>query len=281
MEYVLSATAATSLDENLAVEHSLNVQRALMPGSDRNSERIFPPTNLRAHIVTPAVIHPTGQFPVQLRLTGLIDNGSKDVQKRWRVRKMNWRIEEHSHVVSAACIKHAHKVGGEGKGILNDSDRTIGSDEIKLGWKTDLDTPGGQVEMEFKAQIDANRHPICDVESSNGLSASHTLVLEIIVAEEQVATKGNRYPTPTGGARILRMQFKLVVTERAGQGISWDEEMPPMYEDVERSPPGYTRLENFEGELPQLELDEELDGMRHLQIEASASNVSAPSYSVT
>ena len=281
MEYVLSAKATTSLDEILAIEYPLIVQRALMPGSDRNSERIFPPTNLRAHIITPAVIHPTGSFPVQMRLTGLVDNGCKDVQKRWRVRKMNWRIEEHSHVVSAACAKHAHKVGGEGKGILTDSDRTVGSDEIKLGWKTDLETPGGQVEMEFKAQIDGNRHPICDVESSNGLSASHTLVLEIIVAEEQVATKGNRYPTPTGGARILRMQFKLIVTERAGQGVSWDEEMPPMYEDVERSPPGYMRMEAFEGELSELDLDEEIEGMGHLQIASSASAGSAPEYSPT
>ena len=174
---------------------------------------------------------------------------------------MNWRIEEHSHIVSAACLKHAHKVGGEGKGLLHDNTRIIGDDELKLGWKTDFDTPGGQVENEFNAAIDANRHPVCDVDSSTGLSSSHNLILEIIVAEEQIATKGNRYPTPTGGARVLRMQFKLVLTERAGMGISWDEEMPPMYEDVERSPPGYTKIEDFEGDLAQLIGYEELERM--------------------
>jgi len=30
-----------------------------------------------------------------------------------------------------------------------------------------------------------------------------------------------------------------VVTERSGMGISWDEEQPPMYEDVPASPPLY------------------------------------------
>ena len=57
------------------------------------------------------------------------------------------------------------------------------------------------------------------------------------------------------------MQFKIVVTERAGMGISWDEEMPPMYEDVPVSPPGYgnvkvEEVEEFEG----WELDAEVDG---------------------
>jgi hypothetical protein len=39
------------------------------------------------------------------------------------------------------------------------------------------------------------------------------------------------------------MQFTLVVTEKSGMGISWDEEQPPVYEDVPNSPPGYPRME--------------------------------------
>ena len=50
--------------------------------------------------------------------------------------------------------------------------------------------------------------------------------------------------TPTGAARVLRMQFNLNVTERCGLGISWDEEMPPVYEDVPASPPGYTKIDH-------------------------------------
>ncbi len=54
------------------------------------------------------------------------------------------------------------------------------------------------------------------------------------------------------------MQFTLLITERSGLGISWDEEQPPMYDDVPASPPGYGRavIEEYEGEpLPYEELD--------------------------
>ena len=79
------------------------------------------------------------------------------------------------------------------------------------------------------------------------------------MAEEQTAGKGSRAAIPTGSARVLRMQFKTVVTQRAGLGISWDEEMPPTYEDVPSSPPRYAGIENYEGDLP---ADESLEHMQ-------------------
>ena len=176
---------------------------------------------------------------------------------------MNWRIDENSRIISAACEKHAHKIGGPGKGVLHEETRTIGSEDLKSGWKTDFDTPGGQVEMEFTPAVKANSHPVCDVDSPTGLSCSHNLIVEIIVAEEQTHAKGGKYATPTGSARVLRMQFKVTLTERAGMGISWDEEMPPMYEDVPTSPPHYQGMVDWEGDLASLPPppDEELEGM--------------------
>lgn len=54
------------------------------------------------------------------------------------------------------------------------------------------------------------------------------------------ASNSNIVSVPTGAARVLRMQFRLTVTERSGLGISWDEEVPPIYQDVELlSPPCY------------------------------------------
>ena len=45
---------------------------------------------------------------------------------------------------------------------------------------------------------------------------------------------------PTGVARVLRMQFKVVLTERSGLGVSWDDEVPPTYNAVHTlSPPTY------------------------------------------
>ena len=262
IEYYLSAKAVTTLADTITVERPLIVQRALMPGPDKNSTRIFPPTNLTATLTLPPVIHPIGSFPVYMRITGLVDTSIRDIQRRWRIRKMNWRIDEQSKIISGVCHKHAHKVGGEGKGILHEDTRTIGGEEFKSGWKTDFDTAGGQIEMEFTAAIKANSRPVCDVESPSGLSTTHNLIMEIIVAEEQTASKGGKYASPTGAARVLRMQFKLVLTERAGMGISWDEEMPPMYEDVPNSPPHYQHMEDYEGDVAHLPQDEELEQMR-------------------
>ena len=175
---------------------------------------------------------------------------------------MSWRIEEQNRIISAACSRHAQRIGGHGKGILHEDTRTIGAEDLKSGWKTDFETAGGQIEIEFTAGIRANSHPVCDIESPTGLSSSHHLLLELIVAEEQTSTKYGKYTTPTGAARVLRMQFKLTLTERAGLGISWDEEMPPVYEDVPNSPPGYTKMDDFDGDLATLPQIEDHEQMR-------------------
>lgn len=258
IDFVLDGRAVCTMSDTITVSRTLTVQRAL-PGSDKLSVRVFPPTNLNVKVIIPSTIHPIGEFSVQMSMTGLIDNSLKNIQRRWRIRRMNWKIEENSKIISPACAKHANKVGGEGKGILHEDTRSIGGDEIKDGWKTDYDTQGGEITMEFMASIKHNSHPVCDVDSPTGLTVNHNLVLEIIVAEEQTAGKNTKGAMPTGSARVLRMQFKTTVTERSGMGISWDEEMPPMYEDVPSSPPVYARIEDFVGDLPS---DESLEHMQ-------------------
>ena len=257
IDYLLSAEAITNFSEPVNVTRYLKVQRALMPGLDKNSTRVFPPTNLVASVILPSVVHPIGEFPVQLRLAGVVTK-SNDGQVRWRIRRMNWRVDETSKMISEACKKHAAKVGGEGKGVLHEDTVDLGRDDLKRGWKTDFDTEGGLIEVEFNAGIRPGSNPLCDVESPSGYSVHHNLSVEIIVAQEHQLYKCHKNPVPTGSARVLRMQFKLVVTERAGLGISWDEEQPPMYEDVPGSPPGYAKMSDYEGEaLP----EEPLEGL--------------------
>ncbi|SLM36416.1 arrestin (or s-antigen) n-terminal domain protein [Lasallia pustulata] len=260
IEYSLSARALTSCSEIISFTRPLKVQRALQPGNDKTSIRIFPPTQLAATVVLPPVIHPIGEFPVQMRIDGCVDRG-KETQTHWSIKKMNWRIDERTKVISAACPKHAHKVGGEGKGVLHQDNRVIGGEDMKNGWKTDFDSPGGLIEMEFMASIKPGSNPLCDVETPTGFTVTHNLVIELIVAEEYCTNKNTKLVTPTGTARVLRMQFTLVLTERSGMGISWDEETPPTYEDVPTSPPGYQKMgmEDYNGEpFPY----EELDSMR-------------------
>jgi hypothetical protein len=149
-------------------------------------------------------------------------------------------------VISPACPRHSAKLGGDGKGVLHEDIHIIGGDEMKSGWKTDFGQGSGKVEMDFQVRIRPQSNLSCDVESPCGLSIAHNLVVELIVAEEHCPHKNNRAVTPTGAARVLRMQFKSVVTDRSGLGISWDEEQPPTYGDVPESPPTYSQIGEYD-----------------------------------
>ncbi|KAK5119085.1 hypothetical protein LTR62_000296 [Meristemomyces frigidus] len=236
IDYSLHVRAKTSDGVETEFRRELLVRRALRPGNDKNSVRIFPPTNLTLHVTLPSIVHPLGEFTVQCRMTG-ITSKREDTQTRWRLRKLTWRIEEKETTISPACPKHISKVGGEGKGLAHQKDREIGMLELKSGWKTDFDD--GQIEGEFVAGIESQTAPQCDVDAPNGLKISHVLIMELVIAEEWAPNKKPTQATPTGAARVLRTQFNLHVTDRAGMGISWDDEMPPAYEDVPASPPHY------------------------------------------
>ncbi|PKY03561.1 hypothetical protein P168DRAFT_290727 [Aspergillus campestris IBT 28561] len=276
IEYVLAAKARDVSGEEYTFQMPLHIRRAILPGNDKSSIRIFPPTNLTGRIVLPSVVHPIGTFPVQMTLSGVVDKG-EETQTRWRLRKMMWRIEEHQKIISPACPKHAHKIGGEGKGVLHQETRVIGHHEEKDGWKTDFDTAGGEITCEFEASINPNAKPVCDLDAPGGLEARHNLVIELIVAEEFCPNRNPRLVTPTGAARVLRMQFHLHVTERSGLGISWDEEMPPVYEDVPASPPGYAMLdggsamEDYHGSPLALPEYADLERMDSLRLDSASS----------
>ncbi|KAK5044809.1 hypothetical protein LTR84_010465 [Exophiala bonariae] len=247
ISYALYVTATTTHGEKIEYLHPLSVQRAIQPGPDKASIRIFPPTNLTGRVQLPPVVHPIGTFPVTMSLSGVVEKKAES-QTRWRLRKLSWRIEEHSKVISTPCTKHVHKVN-EGKSIQHSETRTLGNDELKTGWKSDFDTIGGEINLEFEASLAtrSNHRATCDVDSNTGIEVKHNLVLELIVAEEFCPNKNTTLITPTGAARVLRMQFGLVVTERGGMGISWDEEMPPVYDDVPASPPGYGSADKNDG----------------------------------
>ncbi|KAJ9203971.1 hypothetical protein DTO166G4_7038 [Paecilomyces variotii] len=282
VEYKLSARALTSTGEEFTFQTPLTIRRAILPGNDKSSIRIFPPTNLTGRVVLPSVVHPIGTFPVQMTLSGVVDKG-EETQTRWRLRKMMWRIEEHQKIISTACAKHAHKVGGEGKGVLHQETRIIGHNEEKSGWKTDFDTAGGEITMEFDANIKPGCNPVCDMDAPGGLEVKHNLVIELIVAEEFCPNRNTKLITPTGAARVLRMQFHLHVTERSGLGISWDEEMPPVYNDVPASPPGYAMLdvnstmEDYRGSPLPLPDYQDLERMEHLRLDGDSTRSSRPS----
>ncbi|KAH7083754.1 hypothetical protein FB567DRAFT_529848 [Paraphoma chrysanthemicola] len=236
LDYYLSAVATTASGDKITYRSNIDVKRAIFPGNEKHSIRIFPPTNLTASVKLPPVIHPIGDFPIEMRLSGIVQNKA-DSQTRWRLRKLNWRIEETQKFIAPACAKHISKVGGEGKGVLHEDVRAIANEEVKTGWKTDFER--GEIDVEFQAACNVALKPLCDMESTNGMSVKHNLIIEMVVAEEWAPLKKLSQATPTGAARVLRTQFHLTLTERSGMGIAWDEEQPPVYEDVPASPPTY------------------------------------------
>jgi hypothetical protein len=235
ISYFLVASATSVDGDELHFRKPITVERSILPGPDRHSVRVFPPTNLSATIKLPSVVYPGGDFVFDIRLDGVI---SKEKATRWRLRKVNWRIDENTLAVSPACKHHSAKLGGEGKGVVHEDTRTVGCGDVKHGWKSDFDTADGKIEMEVLAGIPIQNNAACNLQSPNGATVEHVLVVEMIVAEEH-QPGFNRMVSPTGAARVLRMQFKLEVTGRSGLGISWDEEAPPVYNDVPASPPGY------------------------------------------
>jgi hypothetical protein len=197
---------------------------------------------------------------VLFRLTGVATTNPDGSQLRWRLRKIVWRVTEQEKAVSPACAAHSARVGGAGRGLSHEHDRDLGTGELKRGWKTDYgaaaassstgpaDSHGGQVlgqiEGEFPVAIDHTSRPQCDVTAANGAEIAHSLVLELVIAEELVPSRNARAATPTGSARVLRTQFGLKLTQRSGLGIAWDNETPPMYDDVPESPPHYANPGN-------------------------------------
>ncbi|KGR16330.1 hypothetical protein MG3_01055 [Candida albicans P78048] len=387
----------------------VNIARSIIRGPDRNSVRIFPPTEVTTNAVLPNVIYPKATFPIELKIDNIV---SSSQQRRWRMRKLSWRIEENTKVRAYTCEKHIpklqmvekaysksskanlpHTTGTKTSSMhhstvltnislmtspsnlesqpqnlddgipdsepLNDAEhdieetirsgpshahenfiedfvnpnqrnstthesdlsvqpsiqtpqprdtdkhlyleetRTVSYGDIKSGWKSDF---SGRGKIELVANINTTNcstgminhintlssedAPIvldtkkganfsCDIDDPTlGVFVSHTMIVEVVIAEELVhnlerkragsGTSKDLAPVqsrssvvsndggkssssgpvqmgvPTGAARVLRMQFKLPVTERSGLGIAWDDEVPPTYEDVSTlSPPTY------------------------------------------
>ncbi|KAK2629325.1 hypothetical protein QTJ16_000145 [Diplocarpon rosae] len=244
IEYTLRASVTPKNGDAITLKHVLEVKRAVAPSeTTRKSLRIFPPTNLKANVELPSVIHPIGTTTVSMRIDGSVKrNADTGLQTQWRLTRVTWRLEETEVAISPACPKHAAKAGNheQKRGIRHQDTRTIGTKELEQGgWKADYSTPDGTIELEFPMSIRGDVKPICDVKAADGTEVSHKLVVEMIVSEELSHTQRPKQVSPTGAARVLRMHFNTILTQRSGLGISWDEETPPLYENVPASPPEY------------------------------------------
>lgn len=114
-ELIASATYLDPKNKNFDVTHPnkkkdfkllklimpISITRSIPRGPDKNSLRVFPPTELTATAVLPNVVYPKSTFPLELKLDGVSFG-----DRRWRMRKLAWRIEETTKIRGYACSKH-------------------------------------------------------------------------------------------------------------------------------------------------------------------------------
>ena len=258
IDYALAATAKTASNDTIRSTYPIELKRAMPePTMNRTSDRIFPPTNLKTQLEHAPVMYPIGEHLCLFRINGIVHQ-DKQAKFRWRLRRLTWTINEVATTISPPCSKHVAKASSNDKGgIEHKETRQIGQGEIKNGWKSDFSPEHGTTDLEFKVSVNPAKNATCDVHALGGkIDVKHQLVVELIISEEVSHLKHEHW-SATGSARVLRAQHVVQLSERTGMGISWDEEQPPMYEDVPESPPYYnTAISDFVGEIPE---DDELE----------------------
>lgn len=243
----------------IRLEKTLDVKRSLPPPElPHHSVRVFPPTNVKASVHYQQVIHPIGTNNLSMRLDGIAKinnpaNGAGTLEY-WKLKKLTWRLEETIKTVAPACDKHMpvegtaaaadqQQQGGNNnnkRGMARNETRIIGEKTLFGGWKSSYAGPtDSSIDLELEYALNKHARYSCNLKARDGTEVSHQLMLEMVVSQECAPLGKPSMVTQTGVGRILRMHFATVLTERGGIGISWDNEAPPIYQDVPPSPPAY------------------------------------------
>jgi hypothetical protein len=253
--YEFKAEAVTKPDHAIKLEKTLDVKRSLPEQeTPHHSVRVFPPTNIKASVHYPQAIHAIGNNTLSLRLDGLAKHNPKpNTIEYWKLKKLTWRLEETAKTIAPACTKHAPKDPKDGttaaeeqpgaakKGLPRTDSRVIGEKTLFSGWKSNYaSATDSTVELELDYCLSKHARFNCNTKSRDGTEVTHQLMVEMVVSQEWAPVSKPGLVTQTGVGRILRMHFQTVLTERAGLGISWDNEAPPVYQDVPPSPPSYS-----------------------------------------
>lgn len=258
ISYVLNAeaqylTAPTDSETPSSIstakfDRLIDVKRTLPePLYPHNSVRVFPPTNIKAAASYISVIHPTAANKMTLKLDGLMTHNERvKTVDLWKLKKLTWKLEETIKTVAPACEKHNPGLAeSANKGLPRSETRVIGEKSLVDGWKSDYTGSDGIVDMEFEYCVNQlKQHSrelkyACDTKTKDGTEVTHSLLLELVVSKEYAQEGKAHISHQTGTGRILRMHFAVVLTDNGGMSVSWDNEAPPVYEDVPPSPPEY------------------------------------------
>lgn len=252
-EFKAEAIPAKTGSPAIKLEKLFDVKRSLPPPDlPHHSVRVFPPTNVKASVHYQQVIHPIGTNTLTMRLDGIArastTPGASTIEY-WKLKKLTWRLEETLKTVAPACDKHKPVAAAttpnetpqqRSTGMARTETRVIGEKTLFSGWKSSYGgATDSSVDLELEYALSKHARYSCDLRARDGTEVSHQLMLEMVVSQECAPLGKPGLVTQTGVGRILRMHFGTVLTERGGIGISWDNEAPPIYQDVPPSPPAY------------------------------------------
>lgn len=243
VEYFIYAAATTKDMKRSEYSLKMPIGRSVISVGEKTSLRIFPPTDLSLSLVVPSAMFPHASVPAELRVEGLVSPPDEDAHKathpkykRWILKRITCRVDELVKVKwgNSEEEEFEHK-------------QTLSYSVHKTGWKTDFGLQKGHIEF-FTADFcpGALKRATKDLtDPISGLSVSHQLVCELLIAEETLSDPKAAHGLLTGAARVLRMQFAFPVVDRPGLGISWDDEVPPVYADIPLSPPQYDEVQGL------------------------------------
>lgn len=248
-EAMVMRTAVLGPSIPVKFERTFHVKRSVPePELPHHSVRVFPPTNIKASAHYSGVIHPTASNKLTLKVDGLVTHyPNSKMMEMWRLNKVTWKLEETIKGNAPSCEKHACPSAEDGKSTVPRGEvRVIGEEHLHRGWKSHYEGADGSIEMEFDFGVTEYKpysrelKYACDFKSADpSIEVSHSLLVEMIVAKETAPEGKAQLATQTGTGRILRMHFAVTLTDYPGLGVSWDNESPPVYQDVPPSPPAY------------------------------------------
>ncbi|KAF4553161.1 Hypothetical protein D9617_8g051750 [Elsinoe fawcettii] len=168
-----------------------------------------------------------------------LNTSSRDDQtrrRRWSIRKLDWRIEEHETTTSTTCDQHK----GSFKSGVTNTTRTIASGEANLSRRPDTDIAHNPTDS-FLCSIPSKSRASPDAHVAERFRITHTVELELFVAEVPSGPDGMSKSGPSGVVRILKPKFDIVLLPSTygslDDGVA--EQVPPRYEQDATSPPAY------------------------------------------
>lgn len=240
-----TGTTGPALWSSLKFKKSLVIKRSLPEAFPVHPVIEFSPTMIKASIDCRSTIYPAEHNRVTLRLDGLADgDNAAQAINFWRPRRLTWALHEIITTSSPACPRHRPEtVTQTGQlGLTYTDVRILGSKDVYRGWRCTYDGIKGAADIEFDYTVTKGNEIqyACDTRTPDGTEIRHLLEIEVVANKESAPVGKPLLVEQTGTFRSLKLRRNITLTEHPGSGISWDNEVPPIYQDIAAGPPAYS-----------------------------------------